>query len=140
MFQELHQLAVEGKCKLLLAMAVEGENLAVTVTPLPSEKDASAGLSQPLKLVGTPAELDAQFPSILASFSTSRKTLQESLADAQAVMDAAAKDASKKAVETVANGGKKPATPAASAPAAEPAATSTAPAPATANAGEVALF
>lgn len=140
MFQELHQLAAEGKCKLLLAIAVEGENLAVNVTPLPTENHASAGLSQPLKLVGSPAELDEQFPTILASFSASRKALQESLADAQAIMDADAKEASTKAVQTVANSGKKPADQATSAPTAEPAPTTTAPASATASAGEVSLF
>ena len=138
MFKQLHQLAAEGKCKLMLTIAAEGDNLALQITPLPTEKDASAGLSQPLKMVGTPSELDDQFTTILGSYSNSRKALQESLADAQAIMDAAAKDATQKASQALTNNAKKPAAAATTA-AATPTAEAPAAAPA-ASAGEVSLF
>lgn len=101
MFTEIHGLVTSGKCTLMLAIAPKGDKLSVRVTPIPSEKDAQSALSQPLDMLGTPQELDAEFSSILASYSTARKTLQQSLDDAETIMKAAANEASKKSVAAI---------------------------------------
>lgn len=86
----------------MLAIGPKGDKLSVRVTPIPSEKDAPIAMSQPLDLLGTPEELDAEFAAILTSYSASRKTLQQSLDDATTLMKAAATQASKQSVAAVA--------------------------------------
>jgi PRTRC genetic system protein E len=148
MFQELHQFTSQGKCKVLLCISAEGNNVVATVTPLPTESGAAAALSQPLRLQGTPQELDEQFLSILAQYATKRLSLQESLANAAAIMEAAGVQASKQAVSAVNKSASKPPVAAASgsnasATASSGAAAATAPTPVAQSASsdfEVALF
>lgn len=139
MFSELHKLASDGNCKLLLSLAANGPKLIVNVTPLPSGKDASAALSVPLKLEGTPQELDEQFASILSSYAGKRQSLQQALEDAQAIMDAAKQEATQQAVQGVSKGGVKTA-PAATATTQAATGDATTSAPSAATDAEVALF
>ena len=111
MFEELHKLVSEGKCSLIMTVSAKGDNLVLRLAPLPGDKDAPAALSQKLELEGTPAEMNAEFQNILASYGTTRRTLQQALDDAATIMQAATKDASDKTVAAIAKGNGKPAAP-----------------------------
>ena len=56
-------------------------------------KDNVAALITPLSLVGTPEEIDAELPQLLASYSEGHTTVLESLKELQEALAAAAKRA-----------------------------------------------
>ncbi|ALR36081.1 hypothetical protein LV28_25490 [Pandoraea pnomenusa] len=63
MFTELHALA-QRTC-LTIAVTAEGEHLRVHIQPTPKKEGAPV---HPLSLIGTPEELDEQFPEAVAIY------------------------------------------------------------------------
>lgn len=95
MFAELAILAKSTIFQIIIA--AEGEDqLRVNVIPKAVEGQNPA-LSTPLSLVGTPAELDAEFLTHLTGYANKRLSLAEQLENTKLVMDAALKEAQEKA-------------------------------------------
>lgn len=90
MFTELAPLAKSTTLNVIVT--AEGENLRVIVMPKAAKEGENPALSTPLSLVGTPAELDAQFATIITGYTASRTSLEEALLASQTVMEAAKKD------------------------------------------------
>lgn len=104
MFQQLATLL--GSCeKLVLTLALKGEQMTVFVAPS-VKGGAESGLSLPLVLTATPAELDAGFLDALAGYTTSRRSLSEQVEATTAVLDAAKTAQTQKASRAIANVGK----------------------------------
>lgn len=78
---------------LSVTPAANAGNLSVTVIPLLGKdgEKVDAALKTPLNLVGTPAELDAEFAQLIATFTEGRKSLAEQLEAATTIMEAAKK-------------------------------------------------
>ncbi len=93
-FQELKSL-LDGCAALAVTLSSAREGL-ITVTVRPTTKDAEA-LVIPLVLTGTAEELDAQFVGLLRSFADEHQSLAEQLEATRNILEAAKKDASKKA-------------------------------------------
>lgn len=83
-----------------LTLKVTNGLISVVVIPQPKSNGDSA-LSQPLTLTGTPAELDEGFAEALSSFQTSRLSLEEQTAATEAILNAAKKKSSEKAVKAL---------------------------------------
>lgn len=96
-------------------VANEDGTITVTVMPKAKKDGGNAALNTPLSLTGTAEELDAEFATLLASYTTKRSSLAEQLETTESVLEAAKKEAATKATKAVAKG-KSPANPA-SAPA-----------------------
>lgn len=76
MFSHLHELA--KKATLMITIAAEGDDqLRVNVTPVPFDTKAKASLPQPLSLVATPAEFDADFSAALTTWHAPKRSLVE---------------------------------------------------------------
>ncbi|HBZ07489.1 MAG TPA: hypothetical protein DEP03_14310, partial [Massilia sp.] len=76
MFTSLHELA--KKATLMITIAAEGdEQLRVNVTPVPFDTKAKANLPQPLSLVASPAEFDADFGTALLTWHAPKRSLIE---------------------------------------------------------------
>ena len=76
MFTSLHELA--KKATLMITIAAEGdEQLRVNVTPVPFDTKAKANLPQPLSLVASPAEFDADFDAALLTWQAPKRSLIE---------------------------------------------------------------
>ncbi|MFJ1256374.1 PRTRC system protein E [Cupriavidus sp. CuC1] len=104
MFQQLATLL--GSCeKLVLTLALKGEQMTVFVAPT-VKGGTEAGLSLPLVVTATPAELDAGFLDALAGYTTSRRSLSEQVEATTAVLDAAKTAQTQKASKAIANAGK----------------------------------
>nr|WP_314540057.1 PRTRC system protein E [uncultured Massilia sp.] len=83
MFTSLHELA--KKATLMITVAAEGDDqLRVNVTPCPADTKAKASLPQPLSLVATPAEFDAEFITALGTWQAPKRTLVQQVQDAVA--------------------------------------------------------
>lgn len=81
MFTSLHALAKQAT--LMITVAAEGDDqLRVTVTPAPLDGKAKAGLPQPLSLVATPDEFDADFGAALATWRAPKRSLVQQAQDA----------------------------------------------------------
>ena len=64
MFSTLHDLA--KRATLMITVAAEGDDqLRVNVTPMPADTKAKSNLPQPLSLLATPTEFDAEFIAAL---------------------------------------------------------------------------
>ncbi|MDN0082352.1 PRTRC system protein E [Crenobacter sp. SG2305] len=111
MFQALASLVEKSPLSLTIT-AQEGGLMTVVVIPQGTDK-AAQGLSTPLSLTGTPAELDAEFAKLIGSYTATRLSLAEQLAAAETVMKAAGKDATTKAAKA---SQQKPSTPVTAAP------------------------
>ena len=98
MFQQIAAL-LAGNTQLNLMISGLPEKMTVIV--MPKSKSADSALNTPLQLVGTAAELDEKFPELIAQYGKSLKGLEEQLADTQAVIEAAKKASSKKAVKAL---------------------------------------
>lgn len=99
-FQELKSL-LNGCAALAVTLSSSREG-AVTVTVRPTPKDAkdakdAEALTIPLVLTGTAEELDAQFVGLLQSYAEEHQSLAEQLEATRNILEAAKKDASKKA-------------------------------------------
>ena len=81
MFTNLHELA--KKATLMITIAPEGaDQLRVNITAAPFDTKAKARLPQPLSLVATPAEFDADFIAALATWQAPKRTLLQQAQDA----------------------------------------------------------
>ena len=81
MFTSLHALAKQAT--LMITIAPEGaDQLRVNVTPMPLASKAKTGLPQPLSLVATPAEFDADFITALGTWQAPKRTLVQQAQDA----------------------------------------------------------
>lgn len=103
-FQELKSL-LEG-CAALAVTLSSGRDGAITVTVRPTPKDAkdAEALAIPLVLTGTAEELDAQFVGLLRSYAEEHKSLAEQLEATRSILEAAKKDAGKKAEGAIRKG------------------------------------
>jgi PRTRC genetic system protein E len=86
MFADLHALAQSAT--LLIAVSADGDALRVSVTPTTFDPKKAHAL-RPMVLVGTPAELDADFGAAVIAWQAPRKSLVE---QAQAAAGAADDD------------------------------------------------
>ena len=89
MFTNLHELA--KKATLMITIAPEGDDqLRVNITAAPFDTKAKASLPQPLSLVATPAEFDADFIAALGTWQAPKRTLLQQAQDAAGAPPAAA--------------------------------------------------
>lgn len=81
MFTNLHELA--KKAPLMITVAAEGDDLLrVNVTPTPTDTKAKHNLPQPLSLLATPTEFDADFIAALSTWQAPKRSLIQQAADA----------------------------------------------------------
>lgn len=92
LFQKFAPVAAQGvKITLVIEQADAGK---LQVYVMPASESGKSGLGLVSKsFVAFPAELDAEFPEILAAYGASTCTLREQLAAMQAQADQAIKDA-----------------------------------------------
>jgi PRTRC genetic system protein E len=126
MFKELAPL-LSKRSLILTITSVADERIRVTITPRPTGKDDVKELSQPFAVEGTAEELDTELPSAIVSYTAAHMTLENSLAQIKAGMDATLKEVKDEAAKKVAEakktnkvGTKTPAVPAKAAEAKAP--------------------
>ena len=95
MFVELMPLLKQRT--LLITVARMEEKLKVNVIPAKAKEGEDQALTTPLSYTGSPEELDRELGQHLASYVDSHLALGNTLAEAKAEMDAAAKAARQKA-------------------------------------------
>ena len=101
MFKELSPLL--AKRSLILTLSSIGDDrIRVTITPRPIGKDEARELSQPFAVEGTAAELDNELSKAIVSYTAEHMTLERSLEQVKASMEAALKDAREEAGKKVA--------------------------------------
>lgn len=111
MFKNIFQLVQAAPLLMKLDAQPEGK-LAILIQPTPAKADGAPALTKPLRLVGTPEELDAEFAGLIERFSTSYVSMKDAVDAAVAVTEAARAEAGKRAADAVkgkAAGGGKPA-------------------------------
>ena len=95
MFQELMPLLAQ-RILLLTLSRVSDEQISVNIIPKPlksDQQDDGSALTTPLRVTGTPKELDEQLPRQLADFVETHLELSSTLKSAKEQMEAAAKAA-----------------------------------------------
>jgi PRTRC genetic system protein E len=95
MFQELMPLLAQ-RILLLTVSRVSDEQISVNIIPKPlksDQQDDGSALTTPLRVTGTPKELDEQLPPQLAEFVETHLGLSSTLKSAKEQMEAAAKAA-----------------------------------------------
>lgn len=92
MFKELAPY-LRQRAVLLTVTHLEEDQIRVNVIPQKIKDGENAALTTPLSVTGTGEELDRDLPSTLVNFVSSHLQLKNSLARAQAEMDAATKAA-----------------------------------------------
>lgn len=81
MFTTLHALAKQAT--LMITIAAEGDGqLRVNVTPMPFDTKAKSNLPQPLSLLATPDEFDADFITALSTWQAPKRSLIQQAQDA----------------------------------------------------------
>ncbi len=81
MFITLHELA--KKATLMITVAAEGDEMVrVNVTPMPADTKAKHNLPQPLSLLATPVEFDADFVAALSTWQAPKRSLIQQAQDA----------------------------------------------------------
>ena len=118
MFKELAPL-LSKRSLILTITSVADERIRVTITPRPTGKDEVKELSQPFAVEGTAEELDTELPATIVSYTAEHMTLENSLAQVKAGMEATLKEVKDEAAKKVADakktakvGTKTPAVPA----------------------------
>ena len=118
MFKELAPL-LSKRSLILTITSVADERIRVTITPRPTGKDDVKELSQPFAVEGTAEELDTELPATIVSYTAEHMTLENSLAQVKAGMEATLKEVKDEAAKKVADakktakvGTKTPAVPA----------------------------
>jgi len=118
MFKELAPLLAK-RSLILTVSSVEDERIRVTITPRPTGKDDVKELSQPFAVEGTAQELDTELPNAIVGYTAQHITLENSLAQVKASMEATLKEMKDEAAKKVADakktakvGAKMPAGPA----------------------------
>ena len=103
-FQEL-KLLLDG-CAAIAVTLSSGRDGAITVTVRPTPKEAkdAEALATPLVLTGTAEELDEQFVGLLKSYADEHRSLAEQLEATRSILEAAKKDANKKAEKAINKG------------------------------------
>jgi PRTRC genetic system protein E len=101
MFKELAPLLAK-RTLILTASAVGEERIRVTITPRPTGKDDTKELAQPFTVEGTVEELDTELPDAIINFAAAHMTLEKSLADVKAGMEATLKEVKDEAAKKVA--------------------------------------
>ena len=101
MFKELAPLLAK-RTLILTASAVGEERIRVTITPRPTGKDDAKELAQPFTVEGTVEELDTELPDAIINFAAAHMTLEKSLADVKAGMEASLKEVKDEAAKKVA--------------------------------------
>jgi PRTRC genetic system protein E len=94
-FQELMPLLAQ-RILLLTVSRVSDEQISVNIIPKPlksDQQDDGSALTTPLRVTGTPKELDEQLPPQLAEFVETHLGLSSTLKSAKEQMEAAAKAA-----------------------------------------------
>jgi len=102
MFQELMPLLAQ-RILLLTVSRVSDEQISVNIIPKPlksDQQDDGSALATPLRVTGTPQELDEQLPPQLAEFVETHLGLSSTLKSAKEQMEAAAKAAREAAKKT----------------------------------------
>jgi PRTRC genetic system protein E len=103
MFQELMPLLAQ-RILLLTLSRVSDEQISVNIIPKPlksdQQDDGGAALSTPLRVTGTPKELDEQLPRHLVEFVETHLGLSSTLKSAKEQMEVAAKAAREAARKT----------------------------------------
>ena len=95
MFQELMPLLAQ-RILLITLSRVSDEQISVNIIPKPLKSDPQddgSALTTPLRVTGTPKELDEQLPPQLAEFVETHLGLSSTLKSAKEQMEAAAKAA-----------------------------------------------
>jgi PRTRC genetic system protein E len=101
MFKELAPLLAK-RTLILTASALGEERIRVTITPRPTGKDDAKELAQPFTVEGTVEELDTELPGAIINFAAAHMTLEKSLADVKAGMEATLKEVKDEAAKKVA--------------------------------------
>ena len=101
MFKELAPL-LSKRSLILTITSVADERIRVTITPRPTGKDDVKELSQPFAVEGTAEELDTELPAAIVSYTAAHMTLENSLAQIKAGMDATLKEVKDEAAKKVA--------------------------------------
>lgn len=109
MFKALQPLLAERSIHILLSPAKDGK-VGVYVEPVKLDDKEDNAFITPFRCEGTPEELDAELPGVLAQWLTSRAAVTTSLRDALAAAEAQAKAAADEAKKKAADRNKKPAT------------------------------
>jgi PRTRC genetic system protein E len=101
MFKELAPL-VAKRSLILTISSVADERIRVTITPRPTGKDDVKELSQPFAVEGTAEELDTELSNAIVNYTASHMTLEKSLAEVKASMEATLKEVKDEAAKKVA--------------------------------------
>ncbi|WP_126447950.1 PRTRC system protein E [Sulfuricystis multivorans] len=109
MFKALQPLLTERSIHILLSPAKDGK-VGVYVEPVKLDDKEDNAFITPFRCEGTPEELDAELPGVLAQWLTSRAAVTSSLRDALAAAEAQAKAAADEAKKKAADRNKKLAT------------------------------
>ena len=96
MFVELMPL-LAGRTVLITVAKVDDKTLRVNVIPAQAKADENPVLTTPLTYTGSPEELDAELGKHLASYVQTHQQTANTLAEAKATMEAAAKAAQEEA-------------------------------------------
>jgi len=102
MFKELSPLLAK-RSLILTVTSVEDERIRVTITPRPTGKDDVKELSQPFAVEGTAEELDIELPNAIVGYTAQHMTLENSLAQVKASMEATLKEVKDEAAKKVAD-------------------------------------
>ena len=102
MFKELAPLLAK-RSLILTVSSVEDERIRVTITPRPTGKDDVKELSQPFAVEGTAEELDTELPNAIVGYTAQHMTLENSLAQVKASMEATLKEVKDEAAKKVAD-------------------------------------
>jgi PRTRC genetic system protein E len=107
MFKALQPLLAERGIHLLLSPARDGK-MGVYVEPARLSGQEDKAFITPFRCEGTPEELDAELPGVLAQWLNSRAAVTSSLRDALAAAEAQARAAAEEARKKAAERSKKP--------------------------------
>jgi PRTRC genetic system protein E len=102
MFKELAPLLAK-RSLILTVSSVGDERIRVTITPRTTGKDDVKELSQPFAVEGTAEELDTELPNAIVGYTAQHMTLENSLAQVKASMEATLKEVKDEAAKKVAD-------------------------------------
>ena len=101
MFKELTPLLTNRSLVLTLS-SIGDDQVRVTITPRPTGKEEAKELAQPFAVEGTAEELDAGLSGAIVSYTAEHLTLERSVAQVKANMEAALKEVKDEAARKVA--------------------------------------
>jgi len=103
LFTQLNTLL--PNCSSLTMTVVPGQDGQITITVIPKPKltQNAESLSTPLRLTGTPDELDEQFVELFGKYSSSHISLAEQIETTTSILEAAKAESVKKASKALAS-------------------------------------